>query len=221
MHRSRKGTNHTQQPRLPPEHGGKKGSSGTVMSKTRFDKKEVFPGEKLAVIEEFSDGEGTYEADGQVRSAELGDVKLNQRERTVEVDKKTKELNLPVEGTEVIAETGSVTRRDARVDIFKVGKKRAEPTWTGVLHASDVAREYSRDLEMALRNGDVIKAKIVNTKNRLIQLSMAGPEYGVVYAYCSRCGNLLERQKGRLTCPKCNRVERRQTARTYGTEELV
>jgi exosome complex RNA-binding protein Csl4 len=69
------------------------------MSKTRFDKKGVFPGEKLAVIEEFSDGEGTYEADGQVRSAELGDVKLNQRERTVEVDKRTRELNLPLEGT--------------------------------------------------------------------------------------------------------------------------
>lgn len=191
------------------------------MSKTHFDKKEVFPGEKLAVIEEYSDGEGTYEAEGQVRSSELGDARLNQRDRSVDVEKRTRKLNLPVEGVEVIAETGSVTRRDARVDIFMVGGKRVEPTWTGVLHAMDVAREYSRDLEMALRNGDVIKARIVNTKNRLIQLSMAGPEYGVVYAYCSRCGNLLELQKGRLACAKCNRVERRQTARTYGTEELV
>jgi exosome complex component CSL4 len=49
---------------------------------------------------------------------------------------------------------------------------------------------------------------------------MASPEYGVVYAYCSRCGGILENQKGRLTCPKCKRVERRQVASSYGKEDI-
>jgi exosome complex component CSL4 len=190
------------------------------MSKAKNIKGKVFPGEPLAVIEEYSEGEGSYRDDGNVRSAELGAPKINTEKRVVEVKKVTKALNLPLEGTEVIAEAGSITRRDARVDIFLVASKRVEPTYTGVIHANDVSREYNRNLEQALRSGDIIKAVVVNTKNTLIQLSMQPPEYGVVYAYCGRCGTILENRGGRLTCPSCQRVERRQTARSYGREEL-
>ena len=139
----------------------------------------------------------------------------------MEVKKATKPLNLPLEGVIVIAEAGSITRRDARVDIFLVNKKKVEPTYTGVIHISDVAREFGRNLEQALRSGDIVRAIVVNTKNRILQLSIAGPDYGVVYAYCSRCGGILENQKGRLTCPKCKRVERRQIARSYGREDIT
>jgi len=190
------------------------------MSKARNIKRKVFPGEELAVIEEYNDGEGSYQEDGLVRSEELGETRLNKEKRALEVKKVTRHLNLPLEGVIVIAETGSVTRRDARVDIFRVDGKKIEPTYTGVVHISDVAREFGRNLEQALRSGDIVRAVVANTKNRIIQLSMAGPEYGVVYAYCSRCGGILENQKGRLTCPKCKRVERRQIAKSYGKEDI-
>jgi exosome complex component CSL4 len=190
------------------------------MSKVKMIKKNVFPGEELAVIEEYNKGEGSYQQDGLVRSEELGETKLNKEKRALEVKKVTKTLNLPLEGVVVIAQTGSVTRRDARVDIFRVDGKKIAPTYTGVIHINDVAREFSRDLEQALRSGDIIRAVVANTKNRIIQLSMAGPEYGVIYAYCSRCGGILENEKGRLTCPKCKRVERRQYAKSYGKEDI-
>ena len=191
------------------------------MSKARNDKKDVFPGEELAVIEEYNSGEGSYQDDGLVRSEELGEPRLNRERRAVEVKKVTKKLNLPKEGVVVIAETGSVTRRDARVDIFRVAGKKIEPTYTGVIHINDVAREFGRDLEHALRSGDIIKAVVANTKNRIIQLSMFPPDYGVIYAYCSRCGGILENQNGKLTCPSCKRTETRQTAKTYGKEDLT
>ncbi len=190
------------------------------MSKAKTIKKNVFPGEELAVIEEFNKGEGSYAQDGLVRSEELGETRLNKERRALEVKKATKKLNLPLEGVVVIAEAGSVTRRDARVDIFRVNGKIIRPTYTGVIHINDVAREFGRNLEQALRQGDIVRAVIANTKNRIIQLSMAGPEYGVVYAYCSRCGGILEMDKGKLTCPKCKRVERRQYARSYGKEDI-
>ncbi|OGD57241.1 hypothetical protein A3K78_04490 [Candidatus Bathyarchaeota archaeon RBG_13_52_12] len=190
------------------------------MSKAKNIKRKVFPGEELAVIEEYNDGEGSYQEDGLVRSEELGEIRLNKEKRAVEVNKVTRHLNLPLEGVIVMAEAGSVTRRDARVDIFRVDGKKIEPTFTGVVHISDVAREFGRNLEQALRSGDIVRAVVANTKNRIIQLSMAGPEYGVIYAYCSRCGGILENQKGRLTCPKCKRVERRQIARSYGKEDI-
>ena len=190
------------------------------MSKAGNIKKKVFPGDELAVIEEYNKGEGSYQEDGLVRSEELGETRLNREKRAVEVKKATKPLNLPIEGSIVIAEAGSVTRRDARVDIFRINGKKIQPTYTGVIHINDVAREFDRNLEMALRSGDIIRAVVANTKNTIIQLSIAGPEFGVVYAYCSRCGGILENEMGRLTCPSCKRVERRQTARSYGKEDI-
>jgi exosome complex component CSL4 len=190
------------------------------MSKVKTIKKNVFPGEELAVIEEYNKGEGSYQDDGLVRSEELGETRLNKEKRALEVKKVTKTLNLPLEGSIVIAEAGSVTRRDARVDIFRVNGKKVAPTYTGVIHINDVSREFSRDLEQALRNGDIVRAVVANTKNRIIQLSLAAPEYGVIYAYCTRCGGILEIDKGKLTCPKCKRVERRQYAKSYGKEDI-
>jgi len=171
------------------------------MSKVRNVNRKVFPGEELAVIEEYNVGEGSYQEDGLVRSEELGETRLNKEKRALEVEKVTKHLNLPLEGVIIIAETGSVTRRDARVDIFRVDGKKIVPTYTGVVHINDVAREFSRNLEQALRSGDIVRAVVANTKNRIIQLSMAGPEYGVVYAYCSRCGASSRTRMGASPAP--------------------
>ena len=156
-----------------------------------------------------------------MRRIELGDAHFDLKERRVEVRKKTPKLTLPVEGVDVVAEVGSVMRRDARVDIFIIDGKAISKPYTGEIHISGVERQFSRDMTMAMRNGDTIKAKIINTKNRMIQLSVQGPEYGVIYAYCTRCGTLLELQRGRLQCSKCDRSERRKFASTYGKEDLT
>jgi exosome complex component CSL4 len=182
---------------------------------------EVFPGEKLAVIEEYGDGKGTFQLDGDVRSSEIGVSRIEEGARSVVVDKYTPEILVPVEGMEVVAEVGSVARRDARIDIFMLGGVLVHPTYSGVIHISDISTEYVKNIDSALRSGDVVKGKLVNTKNRLNQVTLAGPDYGVVYAYCSRCGGLLARDGGKLTCPVCSRVERRKIARGYGREELA
>lgn len=191
------------------------------MAKETLKDRDVYPGEKLAVIEVLQDGLGAYQQDGDVRSAELGRAHFQLDERRVDVEKKTRELVLPLEGLEVIAEAGSVMRRDARVDIFIVDGKLVHEPYAGVIHISDVDREYVKDMGMAVRNGDIVKARIINTKNRMVQLSILSPDYGVVYAYCSRCGALLEQRRNRLNCPKCDRIERRKIAKTYGREELA
>jgi exosome complex component CSL4 len=192
-----------------------------MAKRPKKEEREVFPGDRLAVIEEYSEGGGTYQRDGDVRSAEIGVTRHDGATRSVAVEKKTPEIIVPKEGMVAVAEVGSVARRDARVDIFMLDGKLIHPTYSGVIHISDISRDYTKNIDMALRNGDVVKGRIVNVKNRLNQMSLARPEYGVIYAYCSRCGGLLENNRGRLTCPDCGRVERRKTARSYGREELV
>ncbi len=190
------------------------------MPKKNFEDRDVMPGDKLAIIEVFQDGSGAYQQDGHVRSEELGKAHFDLDKRNVSVEKKTRELILPKEGMEVLAEAGSVMRRDARVDIFNINGRRIYVPFAGVIHISDAGPRSIRDLGMALRNGDIVKARIINVKNRMIQLSMRNPEHGVVYAHCSRCGVLLDLDQGRLHCSKCDRVERRKMAKTYGEEEL-
>lgn len=192
-----------------------------MAKKPKIEEKEVFPGERIAVIEEYNDGEGTYQSDGEVRSAEIGVTRHDEANRSVAVEKRTPEIIVPEEGMMAVAEVGSVARRDARVDIFMLDGRHVHPTYSGVIHISDISRDYTKNIDMALRSGDTVKGRIVNVRNRLNQMSLADPEYGVVYAYCSRCGGLLELDRGRLTCPDCGRVERRKTARSYGKEELV
>ncbi|MCK4701925.1 exosome complex RNA-binding protein Csl4 [Candidatus Bathyarchaeota archaeon] len=192
-----------------------------MAKKHKIEEKEVFPGERLAVIEEYNEGEGTYQSDGEVRSAEIGVTRHDGATRSVAVEKKTPKIIVPEEGMIAVAAVGSVARRDARVDIFMLDGRHIHPTYSGVIHISDISRDYTKNIDMALRNGDTVKGRIVNVKNRLNQMSLADPDYGVVYAYCSRCGGLLESDRGRLTCPDCGRVERRKTARSYGKEELV
>jgi exosome complex component CSL4 len=191
------------------------------MPKKKFEDRDVLPGDELAVIEVLENAEGAYQEDGQVRSEELGTARYDLDKRKVGVEKKTRELVLPKDGLEVIAEAGSVMRRDARVDIFMIEGRRVAEPFSGVIHYNDVDRAFSRDMASAVRNGDIVKAKFVNVKNRLNQLSIRGPEYGVVYAYCSRCGTVLEKRQGRLHCASCNRFERRKVASTYGTEDLT
>ena len=183
--------------------------------------KLVFPGDELAVIEEFLQGPGSYEQDGVVRSSELGQARLDLDKREVEVSKRTKKLILPLEGLDIVGEVGAVQRRMANVDVFIIDGLEIVTPYTGVIHISNVSSDYVKDMGLAVRSGDLVKAKIINTKNRIVQLSIEGADYGIVYAFCSRCGATLEHRKTRLHCPRCERVERRKVAKTYGTEELI
>jgi exosome complex component CSL4 len=183
--------------------------------------RDVLPGDKLAVIEVVQEGSGVYQENGDIRAAELGKAQFDMKDRRVNVTKKTRDLVLPLIGLEVIAEVGSVMRRDARVDIFKIDGKVVTKTWTGEIHVNSIERKFSRDMTTAMKNSDIIKAKIINTKNRMIQLTVRGSEYGVIYGYCTRCGTLLESERGRLNCPKCGRTEGRKIALTYGEEKLA
>ena len=183
--------------------------------------KFVFPGEELAVIEEFLGGPGAYQQDGVVRSAELGRARFDVTKREVEISKRTRELILPLEGLDVVGEVGAVQRRMANVDMFIIDGREIAKPFTGVIGISSVSGGYVKDMGLAVRSGDIVKAKIINTKNRIVQLSIEGSDYGVIYAFCSRCGATLEYKKTRLHCPRCGRIERRKVAGIYGLDSLV
>lgn len=185
----------------------------------RLRERFVYPGERLAVEEEFMGGMGTYRDEGVIRSEELGKVQYDLKEREVRVSKATREPIIPREGLEVVGEVASVQRRMANVDIFMVAGREVSRPYTGIIYPP-ASKGYSRGLDMAVRSGDIIKGKIINTKNRVLQITIDEEEYGVILAYCSKCGSPLEYRRTRLHCPRCGRADRRKIAKKYGLEEL-
>ena len=73
----------------------------------------------------------------------------------------------------------------------------------------------------ACRTGDIIRAKVISEKNQIYHLTTVEPDLGVVYGFCSRCGNLLEQKHRDMHCTKCGNIEDRKTALDYGKEELA
>ena len=45
----------------------------------------VMPGDKLGIIEQYLPGYGTYDDEGDIKSAVLGNVKINQKKKIISV----------------------------------------------------------------------------------------------------------------------------------------
>jgi len=193
--------------------------SGGNRNKVRIQEL-ILPGEKLGVIEEFLLGNGTYEDEGAIRSLALGDARIDLEKKVAEVVPRTKPLVYPKEGSKVVGEVEDVKRPMASIDIFRVDDHFISVPFRGILHFSSMSREYTTHMALAVRESDIVEAKVINMKNRIIQLSVQEPEYGVIYAFCSKCGALLELKRTRLICPNCGRMERRKVSTRYGTEML-
>ena len=68
--------------------------------------------------------------------------------------------------------------------------------------------------------GDIIRAKVISEKNRIYHLTTNDNGLGILYAFCSRCGTLLEPQRYELKCPKCGNIENRKMSSDYGKETI-
>jgi exosome complex component CSL4 len=114
-----------------------------------------------------------------------------------------------------------VQSKIAIVRIFQVGKHLLSGFFTGILHVSDVSLRYVETMYEACKPGDIIRAKVVSDKNRTFHLSVKEPNLGVIYAFCSRCGNILTFRRVRMRCLKCGKIEKRKVAQDYGQGEMA
>jgi len=76
-------------------------------------------------------------------------------------------------------------------------------------------------VRISCKPGDILRAKVVSDKNRTFHLSTKEPNLGVIYAFCSRCGNVLNFSRMRMRCLKCGKIEKRKSAQDYGKGEMA
>ena len=101
-----------------------------------------------------------------------------------------------------------------------MGPKKISGVFSGILHISDVQDRYVNSMNEACRTGDIIRAKVISEKNQIYHLTTVNKDLGVVYGFCSRCGNMLEQGRQEMRCTRCGNIEERKTALDYGKEDL-
>jgi exosome complex component CSL4 len=102
------------------------------------------------------------------------------------------------------------------VSIWKIDGRMLQNPFTAILHISSSSPRYERNMSDVCKAGDIIRARVIDMTNRIPQLTTAGRGLGVVKAFCSKCGAVLDFTNRRLQCSSCANIERRRLAEDYG-----
>ena len=178
----------------------------------------VVPGTHLGVIEEFTNGSGTYVEDGTIHSQVTGCTLLDMLNRQVSVYPLVPKAKVPEVGNIVTGLVLDVRSKNAILRIFKIGDKVLSGFFTGLLHISGVSHGFVESMFDVCKVGDILTAKVISTKNRSFFLSTAEKDFGVIQALCSLCGNFLEPKNRGMGCSKCGNFEGRKLSPNYGKE---
>jgi len=180
----------------------------------------VTPGDNLAYIEEFLNGENTYIDGDIIRSSINGLVKVDWMNRVISVSP-TRSLSLLREGNYIVGRIVNISGVFGYVKIFfasKDGKRWSKLKYPqmGVIYppyrVSEVSKIYSIK--------DEVYGIIVSTKNRILHISIRNKEYGVVKSLCKYCGEAMHviKHENRLylKCGGCQNTELRKLSPLYG-----
>ena len=184
----------------------------------------VIPGAVLGVGEEFMPGEGAYEEEGIIHSSVAGIVDLDMEKRKASVAAKTDTPPVPKEGDEVICEIVDVRPQMALVEIVvktdNIERALSAPTTKGRVYIAHANKRYVTKLQNEFRIGDIIRARMRDTRKTPYELSTVGSDLGVLLAYCTKCRHILKKKGTKLECPFCGNVETRNMASDYGNAKI-
>lgn len=183
----------------------------------------VFPGDELGVAEQFMPGPGTYEEDGKVYAAWLGEATLDPKEFTAKVTPRTTTPATFEEGDLVIGRVVSLRKSFASVEIkAKAADPDREPISEarGTLHISKISKDYIDQIEDAFRIGDIIRGRVIEVEPA-VQLLTKDDELGVLLARCPKCRTVMETKGHGLVCPDCDWKSRGKLAADYGLGHLM
>jgi len=182
----------------------------------------VLPGDEVAVAEEFEAGEGTFEEHGRIYAAQPGHLELDAHHRVARVAAFNPPAHLRVE--EVIygvVEEVRASMCEARVLAIHGRDRQVAGEIAASLHVSKISNAYVENIRDAMRLGDTIRARVIQTEPSL-QITTAEANLGVVLALCANCRRPTERAgTDRVRCPRCERSDRRKLTADYGTPELI
>ncbi len=184
------------------------------------DTRLVFPGDEVAVEEEYYSSDGTFSENGIVYASQVGVVELDDKECVARVRTRNPP-NVLREGDIVYAVVADIRNTMATADVVaKEGTERSLGCETyATIHVSKISPNYTDDVSKELRKGDYIRARVTGIKPSL-QLTTKEEHLGTIRALCGKCKTELLRRGEKLYCPECRYESTRKLADDYGDVQV-
>ena len=180
----------------------------------------VFPGDEVAVEEEYIASDGTFAENGVIYASQIGVLELDDDNCVARVISPNPPNILAV-GDIVYAVVADIRNTMATADV--VGKDGVDRTLGGetyaTIHVSKISQGYTDDVSKELRKGDFIRAKVTGIKPSL-QLTTKDDHLGVIRSLCSKCNTEMVNKVTGLFGPECKYSVPRKLADDYGDVKI-
>lgn len=163
-------------------------------------------------------GRGAYSQNDEVYSAVCGVEVSEGKDAQVKSKKSIKPL---APGDDVYALVKSVSETKALLTIIPISSEhgaRVIYSDFAAIKVQDISDHYVKSVKDEFRPGDIIKAKVISTRNGVDVSTKLSPKLGVIKAFCSNCRSQLVLKSRRLMCTRCERTERRRLSEEYPSE---
>ena len=189
----------------------------------------IFPGEQVALIEEFEGGKNTYITDGTIRSKAVGTRVYDFKRRIVKINSKNSPM-LPKIGDVLVGYIEMLFGSMMSVRVLYINEKKSYAGFSAIASARTGGggsnnsggggwRERGdRRGRTIFRVGDIIRGRVISLLNSTIHITIDEKEFGVLYTLCFNCGGDTVRVHNSVKCIECGVYEERKLTHDYGKE---
>ena len=177
-------------------------------------KEQAFPGDVIALAEEYLPGRNSSDENGQIVSSVFGRIVRDDEELNISVKPYRERITLHRNDI-AYARVMKVDQRRASLRIGAIYNKNMGLVSYDAEASLGLGGRFSRGPPLILRVGDLIRVRVLKTGSRGIELGIYGDWLGVLRTTCPRCRNVMEQKNG-LYCYNCDTTEIRKVAPDYG-----
>ncbi len=173
----------------------------------------VFPGDRLASVEEYGVGHGAFDDGERICAAVVGTSEIDSEKHTVSAV--GPQVPVPVAGDIIIGEVAATLSSRIAVSIRYINGRQVTNNVECMLS--------TRNLRMRLVAlvGDIIALRIVGTLNGDIHAEVNDPSLGVLFTKCRRCGDRVMLHRDVVKCIECGWVDERKLSRDFGKDDFA
>ena len=174
----------------------------------------TFPGEKIAIIEEYESGNNTFDDGHSVRSTVVGTTEIDKKNRIAQV-RDANLLAVPRVNDVVIGTVVMVMSSIIAVSIDYINGK---PTSSNIECICQT--KHLRKKNVALQN-DIVALKITSNLNGTFHATVSEPDLGVLFTKCKKCGGKVIQMRDAIKCVECNWIDERKLSKNFGNSDFI
>ena len=175
----------------------------------------VFPGDKIASIEEYEAGHNTFDDGDMVIASTIGEKNVDKETRVVNV-KHPNILSVP-KVDDII--TGTVAAVMSSMIAVTIDYINGNPTTSKVECICGTRNMRIRNVALV---NDIVALKIVAHLNGTIHAVMNEPDLGIIFTKCRKCGGkVVAKSSDAIKCTDCGWIDERKLSSNFGISIFI